>query len=299
MGIGRRGWADLRARRRLRIARYWQAAGDLDEAARHALLASRLSSNCEITLTLAEIERGRGEYASCEARLVELVDRLEDPALLARALTALAITRKEVGDHDQAHRLYTRIGDLLPADDAGLQADLHHNLAGLAYARERYDQAERYARQAVELRRAAGASELGLAPDRAVLAAALAARHHYDEARHELALALAACRASRPPRRYEIAVQLHNLAAVEHASGQPGRAEELYREALALKEELLGPDHAEIALLANNLGTLLHERQRGDEAAVLLRRALAIAERGYPANHPVTADIRRNLGTVG
>jgi tetratricopeptide (TPR) repeat protein len=313
-GAGRRAWADLRARHRLRIA-----------------------------LTLARIERDRGEYARSEGRLVQLVEKLDraepaDPTLLARALTALgdarrrsgrypqavetlhraaellggaepdllaatlttlAITHKEAGDHDEAHRLYTRIRDLLPDADAGRQADLHHNLAGLAYARERYEQAERYARRAVELRRATGAPELGLAPDRAVLAAVLAARHHYDEARHELTLALAASRASRPPRRYEIAVQLHNLAAVEHACGQPGRAEELYREALALKEELLGPDHPEIALIANNLGTLLHERQRGDEAAILFRRALALAERGYPLNHPVTAGIRRNLGTIG
>jgi tetratricopeptide (TPR) repeat protein len=331
--------ADRRARRRLRIARYWHAAGDLDEAARHAerarALASRADLVGETTLAVAEIERDRGEYASSHARLVELVERLAestllgrvltalgdaqrrsgryrqavetlhravrlladaDPDLLAAALTMLAITSKEAGDYAEAHRLYTRIRDMRPDASAGQLADLHHNLAGLAYAEERYDAAEEYARRAVRLRHRSGAGELGLAPDRAVLAAALAALHRYDEARDELNRALAACRASRPPRRYEIAVQLHNLAAVEQACGLLGRAEELYREALAYKEDLLGPDHPEIALLANNLGTLLQQQQRGTEAAYLFRRALAIAERGYPSGHPVIAGIRANLG---
>ena len=63
-------------------------------------------------------------------------------------------------------------------------------------------------------------------------------------------------------RRYEVAVQLHNLADVSHAVGDLAKAEELYRQALALKEDLLGRDHPEVARVVNNLGTLLREQGR-------------------------------------
>src|SRR5262249_647540 len=107
------------------------------------------------------------------------------------------------------------------------------------------------------------------------------------------------CRTSRPPRRYEVAVQLHNLAALEQECGQPERSERLYRQALGIKEELLGPDHPEVALIANSLGTLLYQERRLEEAAAQLRRAPAIAEDRYPAAHPVTTGIHRNLGAIG
>lgn len=342
-----------RARRRLRLARYWQADGDLDEAARHARRALGLLDGTavqltgEVTLTLAEIERDRCEWANCDARLGRLVDQLDaqpatgpagrsllaraltglgdahrragryrqatgtlqracelladgEPDLLAAALTTLAITSKEIGDFARAQRLYARVQRI--RDEAGATggqlADLQHNLAGLAYARQRYAQAERHARRAVSLRRTAGANAGTLAADRTVLAAVLTARHNYDEARRQLHDALAACRASRPPRRYEVAVQLHNLAAIEHECGHLERAGRLYRQALAIKEELLGPDHPDVALIANSLGTLLYQEHRHVEAAHQFRRALAIAEDRYPAAHPATAGIRRNLVVV-
>jgi len=346
-----------RARIWLRLARYWQTSGDLDEAARHAHRALRLLHGSpvelagEVTLTLAEIETDRCEYASGRARLVQLVDELdglpaagragrlllaraltslgdahrragrypqaiqtsrracqllEDPVaaqpdLLAAALTTLAITHKEVGEFEQAQQLYARVEQIRQeagADDGQL-ADLHHNLAGLAYARQRYPQAERHARQAVSLRHAAGGDAARLAADRAVLAAALAALHNFDEARLQLNHALASCTAARPPRRYEVAVQLHNLAALDQACGQPQRSEQLYRRALAIKHDLLGPDHPEVALIANNLGTLLHQQYRTAEAADLFRQALTIAEQSYPPGHPTTTGILRNLDAPG
>ena len=342
-----------RARLRLRLARYWQANGDLDEAARHAHRALRLLHGSpveltgEVTLTVAEIERDRCEYASSHARLAKLVDQLDNlppaspagrlllaraltglgdahrrsgrysqatqtlqracrlledavaaqPDLLAAALTTLAITSKEAGEFVRAQQLYTQVERIRAETGAsdGQLADLHHNLAGLAYARQRYPQAERHARQAVSLRHAAGANAATQAADRAVLAAALAALHKFDEARLQLDQALAACKAASPPRRYEVAVQLHNMAALDQACGQPQRSEQLYRQALAIKEDLVGPDHPEVALVANNLGTLLQQQHRAAEAADLFRRALAIAEHSYPPGHPTTTGILGNL----
>jgi len=106
---------------------------------------------------------------------------------------------------------------------------------------------------------------------------------------------LATCRASRPPRRYEIAAQLHNLADLEQECGQLERSERLYRHVLAIKEELCGPEHPELALVYNSLGTVLYQEHRIDEAVDTFRRALAIAETRYPPAHPTTVGIRRNL----
>jgi hypothetical protein len=90
-------------------------------------------------------------------------------------------------------------------------------------------------------------------------------------------------------------VQLHNLADLEHASGRLAPAGVLYREALSLKENLLGADHLEVGLVANNLGTLLGQRCREREAADCYRRALTIAERTYEPDHPVIERVRHNL----
>src|SRR2546430_10153977 len=103
------------ARRRWRLARYWHAHGDLNEAASHAHRALRLlhgrpvGLTYEVTLTVAEIERDRCEYASGQARLAQLVDQLDNPPaagpaarlLLARALTGLGGAHPRAGQDPQ------------------------------------------------------------------------------------------------------------------------------------------------------------------------------------------------------
>ncbi|MET9338937.1 tetratricopeptide repeat protein [Nonomuraea sp. NPDC003804] len=335
------------------MARYWQATGDLDEAARDACHAQWLLGRCrtppvvpaaDIALTLAEIERARDDQTADRAHLEYCLDLLEAapeaghrdrmlvraltalgdchrragryreagevldralrsverdggaPDLLAAVLTVLGITAKELGEYDRAARHYARV-HAIHRESGASRADaatLQHNLAGLEYSRGHYLRAEAHARHAVALRQASRATRVDLAADLAVLGSAVAGQHRYQEARDLFGQALEACRAARPPRQYEIAVHLHNLADLEQADGRPAQAEALYREALATKERLLGAGHPEVALVANNLGTLLHE-QRRPEAADWFRRALAIVERAYPPAHPVTLRIRRNL----
>jgi tetratricopeptide (TPR) repeat protein len=125
--------------------------------------------------------------------------------------------------------------------------------------------------------------------------AARAGQRRYDEARDLFAQTVAACRRAHPPRQYEIAVHLHNVAAIDQATGRMAEAERGYRAALGLKEKLLGSDHPEVALVANNLGTLLSRLGRTSEAADLHRRAVAIVEQRYPDGHPTTQALRDNL----
>jgi tetratricopeptide (TPR) repeat protein len=347
-----------RARRRLRLARFWQHHGDLDEALRHGRRALQLvqagepatapdsaTVAADVALTIALIERDRADYAAGSEHAAHAVHLLEalppaadrdrvlahalvvhadlhrragryeavDEALsrfrrlieaspenapIVEALTVEGIAAKERGSYDRAARCYAEVRRLLggSTEPTPEMAALHHNLAGLAYAREHYVDAESHARRAVAVRRALRrTAPVDLAQDLAVLAAALAGQRRHDEAIALFDEALAICRRARPPREYEIAVHLHNLAAIQQTLGDAARAEHLYREALAIKEALLGSEHPEVGIVANNLGTLLHDQGRDAEARECYRRALAIAERAYPPAHPVTNGVRRNL----
>src|SRR5262245_16864759 len=274
----RRKWLVGRVARALRLARYWQAVGDLDEAARESQRARRLACShpavpvtlvADVELTIARIAQDRDDTGGCRAHLHRAVTVLEtaregadrdrllgwalvglgdqhrragqypaavevltralrlvesteppDPLLHTAVLTSQGITAKEVGAFDTAAQCYARVSRT-HRERGATRADaatLEHNLAGLWYSRGDHAEAEAHARRAVALRRQdPGATQVELAADLAVLASALAAQQRYDEARTLLREALAVCRAARPPRRYEIAVQLHNLADVEHA----------------------------------------------------------------------------------
>jgi tetratricopeptide (TPR) repeat protein len=243
------------------------ALGLLDEfpasADRDRLLA-------RVLVALADAHRRAGRYAAVDAtmaRLRYLLAALPGETSAIAALTVEGIAAKERGLFDDAARCYAEVGRLL--DEAGAPtaeiAALQHNLAGLAYAQERYVEAETHARRAVALRRAEPrTTPVDLAQDLAVLASALAGQGRYDEAIALFDEALTICRKARPPRHYEIAVQLHNLAAIYQALGEPARAEQLYRQALAIKEMLLGGEHPEVAVIADKLGTLIQDRSRRD-----------------------------------
>jgi tetratricopeptide (TPR) repeat protein len=85
------------------------------------------------------------------------------------------------------------------------------------------------------------------------------------------------------------AASLNNLAVLYEARNELARAEVLYRQALAIQEQLLGPTHPAFAL---GLGTLADlERRRGQfaQAEPLFRRALAVQERALGPTHPTLA----------
>ncbi|MGA7711194.1 MAG: tetratricopeptide repeat protein [Rhizomicrobium sp.] len=72
-------------------------------------------------------------------------------------------------------------------------------------------------------------------------------------------------------------------------------AETLYRRALAIDEQRLGPDHPEVAAYLNKLASILRDSNRLPEAEALFRRALAIDERSFGPAHPAVATDLNNL----
>jgi tetratricopeptide (TPR) repeat protein len=80
-----------------------------------------------------------------------------------------------------------------------------------------------------------------------------------------------------------------------HGRAAYSQAAQLYRNALAVREETLGPEHPDTAESLNNLAVLL--RHQGDFAGArpLYERALAIREKALGPEHPDTAQSLGNL----
>jgi tetratricopeptide (TPR) repeat protein len=82
---------------------------------------------------------------------------------------------------------------------------------------------------------------------------------------------------------------------VRHAQGHPDEAEALYRRALAIWEQALGPNHVRVAMVANNLAIAYRDQKKLDEAASLLQRSLAVRE---TVNGPDHLDVALGLGAL-
>jgi serine/threonine protein kinase len=99
----------------------------------------------------------------------------------------------------------------------------------------------------------------------------------------------------------DLALSLHNLAAVLSATGEPAKRDEarkLYERALAIRRAKRPPNHPEIAVTSNNLGVLLLESVKYAEAEPYLREAIRIREAHGQINHLSRAITLTNLGDV-
>jgi TolB-like protein/Tfp pilus assembly protein PilF len=83
-----------------------------------------------------------------------------------------------------------------------------------------------------------------------------------------------------------------------HGRAAHSQAAQLFRDALAIREKTLGPEHSDTATSLNNLADLL--RDQGDFAGArpLHERALAIRERALGPEHPDTATSLNNLAIL-
>ncbi len=100
------------------------------------------------------------------------------------------------------------------------------------------------------------------------------------------------------PRGRRAASVARTLATVYKDQGRYDDAERAYRQALALREELHGPDHPAVATAHKDLGVMA--RLRGDLAlaATELHRGLEIERRTLGDNHPQLQSTYTNLATV-
>jgi tetratricopeptide (TPR) repeat protein len=87
----------------------------------------------------------------------------------------------------------------------------------------------------------------------------------------------------------------NQLGVLFDAKADYAEAEPLVRRAIAIDEQIYGPDHPNVAIRLNNLANLLNDTNRRAEAEPLMRRALAIDENSHGPDHPTVAI---NLNTL-
>src|SRR5881396_2070695 len=80
---------------------------------------------------------------------------------------------------------------------------------------------------------------------------------------------------------------------IDHA--QYEQAKPLYERALAIRGQVLGPNHPDTAHSLNNLAALYNNQGDYEQAKPLYERALAIREQVLGPNHPNTASSLNNL----
>lgn len=96
----------------------------------------------------------------------------------------------------------------------------------------------------------------------------------------------------------EAASLLYLTGCYLHNRGLQDEAEPLERQALAIREQVLGPEHPETASSLNDLAILYHHHGQYEQAERLYQRALAIREQVLGPEHPETAESLNNLATL-
>lgn len=205
----------------------------------------------------------------------------------ADAWANLGVSLRLAGKHDDAEAAYRRSAELYRAAGEPIPSGLHHNLAGLAFARGDHPLAETHARAALAARERSGRDEpFARGQDLCGLGDALAGQGRVTEAEQAYREGLACYQRAGRTEHVEVAFALHNLGDVLAEQDRIDEAEAAYLEAIALKRRLLGPEHHELAASSCNLAVLYDRSGRSERARELVAAAVAIV-RLLDERHPV------------
>jgi len=100
------------------------------------------------------------------------------------------------------------------------------------------------------------------------------------------------------PNHPELAKVLHKLGVFYHSQYNLGKAESLYRNALACAQRAFPEPNLELGLLLNNLGRLLHEQKKLSEAEELYRRSLQVVREAVGPDHAKLGTPMSNLADL-
>ena len=211
---------------------------------------------------MAGLERRAGQALLAADRMAAVLDAVADgfgetsPAVVGAA-NALGLACKQAGKLREAQAAYGRAMAALQGQadpDPLVEAQLLHNLAGLAHARGDTEDGIMLAERGLALRTGAlGCIHPDVARDRNSLGALYHAAGRYVDAGHSYHCALAALEMFYGPEHVEVAVTYGNLAALHADQGFFLTAQSLGTQALRVLEQALGPDAAETKNVALNL----------------------------------------------
>ena len=290
------------------LGRIYQNAGRFAEAKqayeRSLVLrrANRAGESAETATTLlhmANTLRVTGSYAAADSaawqalRIYQKVNGPADPSVADawQMLSMLAVYRSDIRSTEAYAR---RSADIMVAaygaDDprVGYALEL---LGGALHRLGRYDEGERYMRQALALyEREKGPNDPGLIVPLYRLAEAVASsRQDYAEAARLMERGVAISRASLGEAHPRTAYALDLLGGVESRRGNFAKAEQLSRLAVEMYEKTLGKRDVSVADAYSDLAKVYSRVGRWTDAEAAQRTAITVFSMVLGSTHPMYA----------
>lgn len=196
-----------------------------------------------------------------------------DPQLLVALLNDLAVLYKYTDRLAAAQQTYQRALRILNASehaDADSIATLYHNLAGVAFAKRRYQLALRQARLGIKIRKAVRPVDVvALACDEAAFAAILAETRDGTSALNILSHALIVFRRKLGPRHYEVGAALANIGVLQWRAGRTNAAKRTLSRSIFILNRALGKGHPRSAAAIRNLSVIEAQVSRQNPAPLV------------------------------
>lgn len=268
-----------------------QGAARLDTA-----LVGQPEVRGEILGVLGYVYWTLGRYDRAEELAEQAVNTLRDSeagdSLLARNLDLWGTLLADQGRLGQAADKYAEAleirRDLFGPSNPEVAVTLG-NLAMLKWDLGQLEEAERLARQALEVKRTAVPSDTAIAGELGLLGGIVSARGNYAEAESLLAMGYRLNREHRGEDHPYSLTSLNNLAALYTRQGRYDEAVSHYRELLRFDGRVHGDDHPTVTDGLQNLATSLYGLADYEEAETILRQVVERREREFDEVHPYQA----------
>lgn len=282
-----------------------EIAAQRDVAEASLAEAQAVRSVMEDILLAAEPNVGLGPDATILNGLDSIVDRFGDGDITgvtsvdATVRLAIGNVYTRLGRYDDAEVLVRRAHE----DRLGLLGEDHPDVAETLFemaeielGRAQFETAAELYQQALDIRRVAlDPMSPRIAATLNRLGWALANQGNVDAARAALEESIASYRVQEGAT-VDLADPISNLMSVERLAGDLERAEQLAREALAIRERELAADHTKMGESYNNLAVVLDDLGQREEAIEYYRLAIEVQEAIYGEDSEFVAASLGNLG---
>lgn len=244
-----------------------------------------------------------GEYIKADSILnialtINLDHLPENDPEFAKVYGGLAWIWNLRGDYDKADTLYRKAIDIQLANNNPNVGVNYNNLALLMHEMNRYDEAEVFFQESLEiLQEAYGDVHPEVATTLYNYGQLQRDMDHVDEAIEIHRKVLKLDRLLYGDEHPNVAYSLNGLASMMNKTGNTEEAENLYRQALEMRRKLLGNDHPDVGYSLNNLGRVMMNREAYRQAEKLFFEALEIHKNANGLKHPAVARTLKNIGT--
>ena len=301
------------ARRRMELGELLAHAGEPDEGERLArqalrqhrrLLGPKSRETVENLLVLGVIQRRKSLFKEADATFrsaLQLARELEEPTLVAKALSRYASLKNLTGHSDQAEGMLREAVELTEAAYGPIHPEVGKVHNSLAHSQRHHslEATEASYRKALEIHRALHKDgHPNTVETLHNLGYVLFRRGKIAEAEQVMSEALDMASEVLDDQHSLYGVGLKNLALLREKQKRPQEAEALLRRALDILRRELGADHTETCTSLNNLARLLARQGRLHEARPLYEEALAGLRSKLGSDHFLVSRVLANAGTL-